>query len=112
MGGGVDIHVISIIITDDFYRCVALIAQIFAAPLGETIAGHTVSITVRGKNRLAHTRSRQVVREDAVHDAADILINISAVNPLLVVGGGGRDREVVALVPVLRKRHLLRVIAA
>ena len=82
----VDVHVVSVIITYDFYRCVALVAQIFASPLGESVAGDAVSVAVGGKDRLAHARARQVVREDGVHDAADIFVYVPAADPFLVVG--------------------------
>ena len=68
--------------------------------MGESVAGDAVPVAVGGKDRLAHARARQVIREDGVHDAADIFVYVPAADPFLVVGGGGSDGEVVALVAI------------
>ena len=57
-------------------------------------------VTVLGQDRLSHTRTGQVVIKYLIHDQADALEYIPSIYPLVVKGSGGRDGEIIALVPV------------
>ena len=103
--GGVNIHIIAVIITDNIDGAVTLIPEIFGTPLGETVAGCADTVTIRRKNRLTHAGAGQEVVKNTVYNKINIGIDISAVNPFLVIGGGGGNGEVVALVSVPRNHH-------
>lgn len=98
--GRVDIHIIAKVIPYNLDGRVSLISQIFGSPLTKSRAGHPLAVAVGGKDRLSDTGAGQVVGKDGVNQVIDILIDVSSVDPLLVVGGGGSDGEVVALVAV------------
>lgn len=93
-------HVVAVVVADDLDRGVALVAQILGAPLAQSVAGHVPAVAVGGKNGLAHTGTGEKIGENGVHQSVDIGIDVPAVDPFLVVGGGGGDGKVVALVPV------------
>ena len=98
--GCIDIHITAIVIVDDLDGRVALVRQIFGAPLAEPVAGHTFAVAVGGEDGLAHTGTGEEVGEYGVHEIVDVTVNIPPVHIFLVIGGRGRDRKVIALVPV------------
>ncbi len=83
-------------------RGVAFVAQIFGTPLAQAVTGHIPAVAVGGENGLAHTGTGEEVGKDGVYQSVDVGIDIPAPNPLLIVGGGGSDGEVVSLIAIQR----------
>ena len=77
-----------------------MLRQICGSPLAQPRAGDSLPVAVGGENGLAHAGSGEVVGKYSVHQIVDIPENISAVHPFLVIGRGGGDSEVIALIPV------------
>ena len=98
--GRVDIHIASIVIADDLDRRVAFVAEILRSPLAQPAAGGRAAVAVGGENGLPDAGTREIVCKDGVHQTVDVGVDVPAADPFLVVGGGGGDREVVALVPI------------
>lgn len=102
---GVDIHVTAIVVPDDLDGRISFVAKIFGAPLTQAAAGRGTAVAVGGENRLTDTGPGEIVGKNGVDKPVNVGINISSPDPFLVVGGGGGDREVVALVPIPRKQY-------
>ena len=85
---------------DDLDGRVPFIRQIFGAPLAEPVADHAFAVTVGGKNGLAHAGTGEKVGKYGVHEIVDVAVNVPPVHVFLIIGGRGRDRKVVALIPV------------
>lgn len=70
--------------------------------MAQTVAGHSLPIAVGGKNWLLYTGAGEVVVKDGIYQIIDVFKDIASVNPLLVIGGGGGNGKVVALISVQR----------
>lgn len=97
---GIDVHVIAVVVADDLNGGVTLVSQVLGTPLAQTVARDPVPVAVRGKYGLAHAGAGQVVGKDGVHQVIDVFKDVPAVYPLLVIGRGGGNGKVVALVAV------------
>ena len=71
----------------------------------QAATGRGTAVTVGGENRLTYTGTGEIVGKNGVDKPVDVGINISSPDPFLVIGGGGGDREVVALVPIQGKQY-------
>lgn len=103
--GGVDIHIAAVIVVDNIDGRVAAVSKVFGTPLAQTITGGALSVTVGGKDRLPYTGAGQIVGKDGVYQPVNVGIDITSVNPFLVVSGRGSNRKVIALVPIPRNRQ-------
>lgn len=103
--GGVDIHIAAIIVVDNVDGRVAAFSQVFGTPLAQPFAGGALSVTVGGKDRLPHTGTRQIICKDGVYQPVNVGIDITSVNPFLVVSGRGGNCKIIALVPIPRNRQ-------
>lgn len=65
-----------------------------------------MTVAVGSEDRLSDAGTRQEVRENRINDSVNIFIDVSSVNPFLVVSGGGGNRKIIALIPVRRSRRL------
>ena len=108
-----DLDVLAEVIPQDLQRDVPPSGKGNRPPLAQTVAGGRRPIAVFREQRLQSALPRDVVREVPVDDGVDRVENAPVVNVILVVRGGIRDVEVVALrgvpfgvEPVERERHL------
>ena len=106
----IDKHIITIIITENFYRFVVLIPKIFASPLTQPVAArHALSVTILCQDWLSHIRSGKIILKHFIYHIRDTLKNISSIYEFLVVSSGCCDGEVIAFVPV-HPHHWIQVI--
>lgn len=70
--------------------------------MAQAVTGHIPAVAVGGENGLAYAGAGEEVRKNGVHQPVNVCVDIPAMNPLLVVGGGGSDSEIVALISVQR----------
>ena len=101
---GIDVHIIAIIVPDNLYRRVSFVGQIFGAPLFQPRTGDALSVTVRREDRLSDTGAGEIVGKNIIYQYIDILKDIAAVDPFLIVGCGGCNGEIIALVSIPRNR--------
>ena len=58
-----------------------------------------LSVAVLSQNGLLDIGAGEVVVENFIHHHGDGLVEIAAVNPFVVEGGGGGDGKIIALSP-------------
>lgn len=97
---GSDVHILAVIITNNFNGTVAFVTQEFGAPLAEAVAGNPLAIAIGGKNRLGDAGACQIVIKYLVYQIGNVFINISAVHKFLVIGCGGSNGKVVSLISI------------
>lgn len=68
--------------------------------MAQAIAGDPAAIAVGGEDGLPDPGPGEVIGKYRIHEIIDVLEDVPSIHPFLVVGGGGSDGEVVALVPV------------
>ena len=61
---------------------------------------HPLSVAVLSQNGLLDIGAGEVVVENFIHHHGDGLVEIAAVNPFVVEGGGGGDGKIIALSPI------------
>ncbi len=98
----VDIHVATVVVVDDLNGGVAFVAEILGAPLAETVAGYVPAVAVGGEDGLAHAGTGKIVGKDGIHQTIHVCVDVPSPDPLLVIGGGGGNGEVIALIPIQR----------
>lgn len=63
--------------------------------MAEPLAGHPLAVTVSGKDGLAYPGPGEVVGKYRVYQNIDVFKDVPAIDPLLIVGGGGGNGEIV-----------------
>jgi hypothetical protein len=99
------IDVATVVVLQNFVGRHALLRQIHAAPLGQATAPGTHPVAELGEQRLHAALPHDIVVENIVHDAADILEYVAVLHIGLIVPGGGGDVEVVPSGPVILRVH-------
>ena len=82
-----------------------MVAKILGAPLAEALTLYTLAVAVGGEDGLQHPGPGQVVGKDFIHQIVNVFKDISPIDPFLIVGGGGRNGKVIALISVRRNRE-------
>ena len=107
----IDVHIASIIITEDFYGAVILIPQIFGTPLAEPVgAGDSLAVAVLGQNGLFDIGPGKEIRKHLIHHPGNTGKIIPSVHPFVVIGGGGSDGEIIAFVPIQGNQQNPRIL--
>ena len=105
---GGNIHILTIVVTNNFNSTVAFVSKEFRAPLAESVTGYTLSVAVRRKNRLGNAGTCQIVIKYLVYQVGNIFKNISAVYKFLVVGCGRGDGKVITLITIKFRKHTIK----
>lgn len=85
---------------------ISLVAKIFWIPLTHPVrAGNHFAIAVLRKKRLPYIRSWNIICKNIINYSWNVFKNISSGNPLLVVGGGRCDGEIIAFISVPLRIH-------
>ena len=98
---GIDIDGIAVIIAQNLGGAVALIGQGFAAPLAHAVrTDHSFTIALLGQDGLLEIRYGKIAYKLFVYDTADILKNISSIDPFMVIGGRRSNGKIISFVTI------------
>ena len=94
---GIDVNVVTVKVSENLDRCIALVAKEFASPLGhESRTGYLFAVAVLGKDWLLYVRAGKVVIENVVHCGVDGIVNIAFRNPFVVKSSGGGNSKIIS----------------
>ena len=86
---------IAIVASQDLDRAVALLSQILAAPLAETLTGHRGSVAEFSCQGLHDPLAADVIVEQFIHQLGDIIKEASAVDKKLIIGSRAGDVKII-----------------
>ena len=98
------IDVVAVIILQDLIRHQTLFGKVYAAPLGQAVALHLHAVAKMRRQRLNLSLADDVVIENIIHDAADVVKHIAALHiGLIVLRGIGHIKIISAAAIVFCK---------
>ena len=86
---------------DDIHGRETIIPECFRTPLCHPVwTGDALAIAVLCENRLLDIWTGEIAVVEPVGNLRDILVNGLAVDPFVIVSGGGCNREIIAFVSI------------
>ena len=96
-----DADVVAVVVAQNLHRREALIGERHRAPLQQAVAHRLIAVAELRVERLDAARADNVVVENLVRDAADVVVDLAAVDKILVDGGVVGDVKIVAAAAVV-----------
>ena len=94
---GIDVNVVTVKVSENLDRCIALVAKGFASPLGhESRTGYLFAVAVLGKDWLLYVRAGKVIVKNIIHSSIDGIVNIAFRNPFVVKSSGGGNSKIIS----------------
>ena len=87
---------ISVVALQNLVGVISLLGQILTAPLAQALAGDGGAVAEFGGQRLYKSGPTEVIVEQFIHKPGNIVKIASAIDEILVIGGGTGDVEIIA----------------